>query len=203
MLTLTKPTTVLVGGPNSSGKTCFVTRFVNNQNFLMTPKPQRIVWCYGIWQDNYNQLNDVEFIQRGPDLDYFDRKRTLLVIDDLMGEKNETVTKLFTQKSHHPYLTIFHLVQNLFQKTNRTISVNSQIVVLFKNQRNTGQALFFTRQAYPKHVREIQQAFLDATGKPAPVWKLRSRVKFYDNSTTARLCFHTYENIPGIPMSIG
>ena len=88
-----------------------------------------------------------------------------LVIDDLMGEKNKTVTKFFMVCSHHLSLTIFYLVQNLFLKSNLTISLNSQIVVLFKNRRDMGQMSVFFRQSYPQHIKEICKAFLDTTSK--------------------------------------
>ena len=43
----------------------------------------------------------MDFIQGIPDFDYFDKRKTLLVVDDLMDEKNDAVTKFFTRGSHH------------------------------------------------------------------------------------------------------
>ena len=108
---------------------------------------------------------EADFIQGIPDFDYFDGRRTLLVIDDLMGVKNDTVIKFFTRGSHHLNLTIFYLMQNLFLKSNRTISLNSQIRILFKNARDSIQFSFFARQSYPKHIKEIKKAFIDATSQ--------------------------------------
>ena len=79
----------------------------------MCPPPERIVWCYSIWQKAYDQI-EADFIQGIPDFDYFHGKPALLVIDDLMGQKTETITKFFTRGSHHLNLRIFYLVKNLF-----------------------------------------------------------------------------------------
>jgi hypothetical protein len=37
----------MIAGPTCSGKSMFVRRFVYNIKHMMTPKPDRILWCYG------------------------------------------------------------------------------------------------------------------------------------------------------------
>ena len=155
----------MICGPSGSGKTVFVSKFIKNRDCLMKPLPERIVWCYSIWQKAYDEI-EAEFIQGVPDLDYFDGRPTILVLDNLMYEKVDVVTKYFTRGSHHLNLTIFYLVQNLFFRGNRTISLNSQIVVLFKNPQDTGQLSFFARQSFHKHVKEIEAIFSDSTRAP-------------------------------------
>ena len=156
---------VLISGPSNSGKTFFVSKFIKNRDRLMSPPPKRIVWCYTIWQKAYDEI-EAEFVQGVPDFDYFDGQPTILVLDDLMGQDLEKVTKYFTRGSHHLNITVFYLVQNLFFRGIRTISLNSQIVVLFKNPRDSGQLSFFARQAYAKHVKEIEAIFSDSTRAP-------------------------------------
>jgi len=41
---------------------------------------------------------------------------TLLIIDDLMDETDETIAKLSTKGSHHRNVSVVFLVQNLFHK---------------------------------------------------------------------------------------
>ena len=142
MFHLLKSTTILISGPTNSSKTFFVSRFIKNLDYLMSPPPERIVWWYSIWQKAYDQV-EADFIQSIPDFEYFDRKPAILIIDDLMGEKTEAMTKFFTRGSHHLNLMIFYLVQNLFFRGIRTIALNSQIVILFKNPHNSGQLSFF------------------------------------------------------------
>jgi hypothetical protein len=44
------PFTSMIAGPTGSGKSMFVRRFVPNIKHMMTPKPDRILWCYGEYQ---------------------------------------------------------------------------------------------------------------------------------------------------------
>ena len=82
-----------------------------------------------------------------------------------MGQNLELVTKFFTRGSHHLKLTVFYLVQNLFFRGIRTISLNSQIVVLFKNPCDSAQLSFFAEQSFGKHTKEIKTIFADTTKK--------------------------------------
>ena len=115
MFHLPNPVSVLISGPSNSGKTFFVSKFIKNIDCLMSPPPERIVWCYSIWQKAYDEI-EAEFIQGVPYFDYFDGRPAILVLDDLMGQELEKVTSYFTQGSHHLNLTVFYLVQNLFSE---------------------------------------------------------------------------------------
>ena len=55
----------------------------------------------------------------------------LYIIDDMMGEKDAFIAKLFTKKSHHGNHSVIYNVQNLFHqsKDNRTISLNVSYLV--------------------------------------------------------------------------
>ena len=165
MFHLSSPSTFMICGPSGSGKMVFVSKFIKNRDCLMNPPPERIVWCYSIWQKVYDKI-EAEFIQGVPDLNYFDGKPTILVLDNLMGQKVDLVTSFFTRGSHHLNLTVFYLVQNLFFRGIRTISLNSQIVVLFKNPRDSQQVSFFSRLSYAKHIKEIETSFTDSTKTP-------------------------------------
>ena len=60
---------------------------------------------------------------------------------------------------------MLYLVQNLFHKNkeSRTISLNSQYMVVFKNPRDASQMSHLARQMYPGRVKFVQEAFKDAT----------------------------------------
>ena len=62
-------------------------------------------------------------------------KRTLLIIDDLMHETNDVVSKLFTRVSHHKNVSVVYLTQNLFNNNNRnrTISLNAHYSTMQTN----------------------------------------------------------------------
>ena len=95
-------------------------------------------------------------------------KRNVVVLDDLMAETDGRVTDLFTKKSHHSNTSVIYLVQNLFSrnKESRTISLNTQYMVVFKNPRDASQITNLAKQMYPGRVKFIQEAFADATSTP-------------------------------------
>ena len=80
-------------------------------------------------------------------------KRNLIVIDDQMieAERDNRIVNLFTKGSHHRNLSVIYIVQNLFHqgKGNRSISLNSHYLVLFKNPRDKLQILTLAKQMYP------------------------------------------------------
>jgi hypothetical protein len=117
----------------------------------------------------FDQFEDVEFHEGLPTADMFDGcKPTLLIIDDLMSETNEVVTKLFTKLSHHRGVSVIYLTQNLFSnnKHNRTISLNTHYMVLFKNVRDTTQIQTLARQMFPGKSDYMMAVYQDATSVP-------------------------------------
>ena len=154
----------MVYGPSGCGKSYFVSKFIKNLDCLMSPRQNELfgVIVYG----KKRMTRSKQSLFGGvTDFDYFDGKPAILVLDDLLGQKLDMVTNFFTRGSHHLNLTVFYLVQNLFFRGIRTISLNSQIVVLFKKPRDSQQLSFFARQSYAEHTKEIQTIFADATKK--------------------------------------
>ena len=136
---------------------------------MIDPVPERVTWYYGEWQSAYENL-DIPNLQLQEGLPtYFDAgKRNVVVLDDLMAETDGRVTDLFTKKSHHSNTSVIYLVQNLFSrnKESRTISLNTQYMVVFKNPRDASQITNLAKQMYPDRVKFIQEAFADATSTP-------------------------------------
>lgn len=163
------PFTCVIAGPTGSGKTVWVTRFLDNVSEMMTPSPQEVVWCYGEWQVGYNQLKGVTFLEGLPKVEEWDpAKRRLVILDDLMSEADDRVTKLFTKGSHHRNVSVMFIVQNLFgkNKEQRTISLNSHYLVVFKNPRDASQVTHLAKQIYPGKLKYVQESYKDATSLP-------------------------------------
>ena len=161
------PFTCIVAGPTGCGKSTFVTRMLRHAAAMIDPPPEQITWCYGEWQEAYatTNLGHVRFEEGLPTAAMFDpTTRNLIVIDDLMAETDERVTTLFTKQSHHRNTSVLYLVQNLFPKNkeSRTISLNSQYMVVFKNPRDASQMATLARQMYPGRGKFVQEAFKDA-----------------------------------------
>lgn len=157
------PFTATIAGPTQSGKSTFVFKLIDNVKTLISPPPQKIVYCYSIHQDIFNKYKHVQFQQGLPDVDQFDGKqRVLLILDDLMAECNNAVSNIFTRGSHHLNISVIYLTQNLFfgSKHNRTMSLNTHYLILFKNPRDVGQITYLSRQMQVPH---LVDAFRDAT----------------------------------------
>ena len=56
------PTTILLSGATGSGKTSFIKKLLKNIKMFKS-KPERIVYCYGVWQPGFNDMSGVEFRQ--------------------------------------------------------------------------------------------------------------------------------------------
>jgi len=163
------PFTAIIAGPSGSGKTVFTRKLIEHASRIIDPPPQRIVWCYGIYQPFFNEMKSVEFIEGVPDVNLFDgQQRTLLILDDLMHETDDRVSQIFTRVSHHKSLSVLYLTQNLFYKTkqNRTMSLNAHYLVLFKNPRDMTQISHLAAQMYPGKSKYMIESYRDATSVP-------------------------------------
>jgi Adenovirus IVa2 protein len=168
-LTWKHPFTCVISGPTGCGKTQFTFRLIEHSKTVLDPPPHKIVWCYGVYQNTFNSLPHVEFHEGLPDITMFDGKfRTLLILDDLMHETDDRVTKIFTKVSHHMDVSVLYLTQNLFfgGKQNRTIGLNAHYLVLFRNPRDATQVSHLARQMYPGKTKFLIEAFRDATIAP-------------------------------------
>ncbi len=143
-----------------------------NARDLIQPAPKRIVWYYAERQPELEAElvpAGVEFFEGLPELTEFDgRDPVLLIVDDFMSEANTEITKLFTKGSHHRNLSIWFLMQNFFHKGKeiRSITLNAQYIILFKNPRDRLQVTHLARQMYAGDSKVMEEAFQDATAKP-------------------------------------
>ena len=171
-LTFKHPFTMTVSGPTSCGKTTWLKQVL--QHGAITPAPFQIIWCYREWQPLYSemlqQIPNIRFVEgiSIPEVDI--QFPHLIVLDDLMTEatKNKEISNMFTVGSHHRNMSIVCLLQNAFYqgKENRTMSLNSHYLVLFKNPRDQLQVSYLARQMYPHNTGYFMEKFLKATSQP-------------------------------------
>jgi len=145
------PFTAIIAGPTGCGKTVFTFKFISEASDIIESSPQKIIYCYGEYQPIFNEYPHIIFNQGLPTIEQFDGKeRTLLILDDLMGESNDSVLNIFTKVSNYRNVSVIYLTQNLFYKSeqNCTMSLNSHFIVLFKNPRDALQVATLARQMY-------------------------------------------------------
>jgi KaiC/GvpD/RAD55 family RecA-like ATPase len=159
----THPFTCLIAGSTGAGKTHFVIQFINNISNSMVPVPDEIIWCYSEWQPSYEIIYGVTFHEGLPKESAWGKKR-LVILDDLMSEADEKVTKMFTKESHHRNMSVMFIVQNLFRKNKeqRTISLNSHYIVVC----DVSQISNLGKQMYPGKLKYLPESFKDAVSTP-------------------------------------
>ena len=178
-LKLRHPFTMMVAACTGGGKTWFVKDLPENREQCISPTPQQIIWIYGQWQPLYAEMQRIipgmEFVKGIPanieDEQFLNPAiQNLIVIDDLMSEasNDKQICDLFTKGSHHRNLSVICLVQNLYYqwKESRTMSLNSQYLVVFNNPRDQQQITVLARQMYPGQSEKFLNTNRMATSKP-------------------------------------
>ena len=122
------------------------------------------------------EIENIQFINRVPtfdDISQFaaDGKHGIIVIDDNMTRagKSQDVEDLFTKGSHHLKITTIFISQNMFNSSpkNRTISLNSQYMVIMKNPRACSQLNTLAQQLFGKgKSNSLCEIYKDVMKKP-------------------------------------
>jgi len=170
------PFTALVSGPTGSGKTFLIRRILKNFKILFynfNNPVLNVLWIYGQWQPLYNvKISDnviVEYIKNVPNETVFEKyKNCIIVFDDLLNifSKTKDLENYFIQKSHHLILVCFFIVQNLFHKNIRTISLNSHYIILLKNPRDQLQIETLAKQIFSNNSKVLTDNYKEATREP-------------------------------------
>jgi len=171
---LTHPFSLLVAGGRKAGKTEFTKNLLRSSDKLISQPIKRIIWCYTkhqpeLLKDLLEINKNIEYREGLPDIDNeFDKNiSNLIVLDDMMDEasKDERISQLFT-RGRHDNVSVIYLTQNLFQKNQRNISLNSDYLVIFKNARDQSQIHHLARQFMPTNSKFLTWAYNDATKEP-------------------------------------
>jgi hypothetical protein len=164
------PATICIAGCSGSGKSQFIFNLLKCKNQMFDKPISNIVYCYNIWQDLFDEMNDQLEIKFHKSVinpnDLKETKNTVIVLDDLQQEicKDKNCEKMFTQFSHHNNITVIYVVQNLYYPGMRTMTLNTHYFVLFKNLRDQNQIKVLARQCGLNN--RMMEAYKDATSKP-------------------------------------
>ena len=168
------PFTMLMTGPTSCGKSQLVFQLMRHIDSLITPKVESITYCYSQWQSGYVEFQDkVNFHSGLPSEEELlksssstDPPHTLLIVDDLTSKEDiSTVSKMFTEGSHHRRTSIIFITQSMFMKdpNYRIISLNAHYLVIFKNPRDMSQINVLSRQAFPDKPKFLTMVYNNET----------------------------------------
>ena len=151
------PSNFYISGQSQCGKSYLVRRLLAYLNELFHPVPSKVIYCYGEYQKEFDELHGVDFIEGFPqDLNEITQghDQTLLILDDLMSEcsKDQRVSDLFTRGSHHKGISVLYLTQNYF--------------IIFKNPRDSLGIATLAKQMFPSRTQYLMDSFQDATKKP-------------------------------------
>ena len=142
------PSNFYISGQSQCGKSYLVRRLLSYLNELFHPVPSKVIYCYGEYQKEFDELRGVDFIEGFP--------------------QDQRVSDLFTRGSHHKGISVLYLTQNLFPpgKLSRTISLNSHYFIVFKNPRDSLGIATLAKQMFPGRTQYLMDSFQDATKKP-------------------------------------
>ena len=169
------PFCMMVAGPSRSGKTYWVAKLLMTKDKRIHPTPDRIVYCYRHWQKLYNTLRmsnpSIRWQQGLPNSVLVEKlEDTIVVIDDLMeaGMSDPTLMSMFTEGSHHRNISVIFIVQNLLHqgRRSRSLNLNTQYLVLYKNPRDMQQIKTIAQQMYPTDWRRFLAYFEAETSRP-------------------------------------
>ena len=113
-------------------------------------------------------LSDIDYLKEIFEENKWKTGTLLLVTDDQMQYTDQSIVSMFTIYSHHYRVSRLLLTQSLFlsNKFYRTVSLNSNYIVLMKNTRDNSSVTHLAKQTHPFKTRFITDSYLDATKNP-------------------------------------
>ena len=122
-------------------------------------------------QNSYKIVNEIEWgdaLQTEETFSSF--SDSLVILDDMMDDvvSDSCMMKVFTERSHHQNISVVFMTQNIFHQGRRarTISLNTQYMVLFENARDRQQIKTLAKQMYPEDWSSFVARFKKETRKP-------------------------------------
>ena len=165
---------MMVFGPSRSGKTYWVADLLLTRNARIDAHIPKVRYCYAHWQEKYEnmkyQTDGISFHQGLSSSDEIEEMSDgLIVIDDLVNDavKDASMLSTFTEGSHHKNISIVFIMQNIFHKGShtRTMSINTQYIVFFKNPRDEQQIQTLARQVFGRNSEKLMSFYRQETNK--------------------------------------
>lgn len=173
------PQSAILCGSTQCGKTTYLRKLLLDSSYMFQPKPEKVVYCYAAWQSSYQELEEhwgdnIEFRTSVPSREELleisqNFQHVILVLDDLMHQLcNDDIVSAICFMCSHRNLSTFLLIQNFYYESKhlRTISLNVQSILLFRNYRSVRQVKTLASQMCPGNTEYFMSAYEKATSKP-------------------------------------
>jgi len=172
---LSANSSLIICGPTSCGKTELVYEIIRRKDELFKENILETVYIYGVWQPGYDTIKktipNITFISVHDDYEQLldPNKQQLCILDDVLVELSSnqdfsnSVTELFVHRNHHEQLFVCLLLQNLYIRNARTISLNCGGICLFKNYRDRSSINYLNSQVMPNKKQFLFESLEDAT----------------------------------------
>ena len=157
---------------SGSGKTHYCLSLIKNIEFFYKERPKHILYVYEVWQDIFDTISGVEFIQHLPDIDkitsYDKDDFKCLILDDQCSSisNSKDYSNLFCITAHHYNYTVFYLKQSLFDrggKYSRLINLQIHYFHLFECKRDIGTISNLGKQILPGEASYFMDCYRKAT----------------------------------------
>lgn len=172
------PTSFAVVGGTMSGKTHWVWNLLKSPE-MFEVRPSKIVYCYledqSVVDDMQASLSHFVTHRGLPTREEIrewcrDSPHTVVILDDMihLATKSPDALHLFQTMVSHGNVTAFLLSQNLYPPGvyAKSILLNCQHVVLFKNARDNRQIITFGSQVFTGRSRFWMDAYAKAVRRP-------------------------------------
>ena len=169
------PFTMGIFGSREVGKSFFTKQLILNQEQLIYPIFERVVWIHKHYQKNiFDDLqeklgNKLVLLNEFPNFKSISKQEnTVFIFDDFISETvdSKDVQQLYIS-GRHLNISVISLSQNMFMKGkfSTTMNRNTDYLVLFENIRDKTIIRTLSYQMYPGNTRFLIDAFNDATKK--------------------------------------
>ena len=174
-LKITVPFRMNITGASGVGKSHFVVRLIENENYLLATPTDSIIYFYNELNPTIKKLenNPKVTLKKGFDYDLIlDNQPThhlLCVIDDhINSEIYHHLSELFAVKSRALNISVCLLTQNIFSKGgnarqfNRDILINSTHTCIFENKRDKLSVMSIAKASFPTKYKYFMESYHSA-----------------------------------------
>ena len=162
-----------MAGPTGAGKMALVRDIIINKSEVIEKPVDRIFYYYKVWQPMYDELLEkvpnIKFETELPNREPEPSEPghcSIAVMDDLSNElyskdSSFQILQWFKCYSHHCNFVLFFSSQNVFESARfqRTLSLNSTYIILFRNLRDSEQVKRLARQIYTDKAKLFMQVY--------------------------------------------